>query len=103
MRIYAVLFVLCLPALVACGSAWAQSSAGIGKPVCTQFDDNASKTPVHATAAPATNSKSAIGSVVAAAAVATSPATAPTKGGATSVLHDRGAPHWQTLLPGMFR
>lgn len=103
MRTFAVAFLVLLPALAACGAAWAKAPAEIGKPVCTQYDDSV-KQPARGTAdatAPATTT-----SATAATSPAPSSGNAPTaqaKGGATSVMHAHGAPRWQTLLPGMFR
>ncbi len=101
MRRFALLFVLIAPALSACGAAWASTPASNGKPVCTQYDDK-----------PAARSAGAA-SAATASATPTAPTTVtPTSGGApsaqaksgsTSVIHDRSSPHWQTLLPGMFR
>jgi hypothetical protein len=100
MRTFVLLFVLVMPALGACGAAWAKTSADIGKPVCTHYDDNAkvaarasTDSPVASTAAATTPAAQTSGNA----------ATAQVKGGASGLMHPRNAPRWQTLLPGMFR
>jgi hypothetical protein len=104
MRSFAVVLILLIPAFAACGAAWAYAPAEIGKPVCTQYDDNAKPATRNATdAAASANTPTA---ATAAATPAPSSGNAPAaqaKGGATSVMRARGAPRWQTLLPGMFR
>ena len=103
MRTFVLMFVLVMPVLGACNAAWAKAPADIGKPVCTQYDDNA-KAASHA------NPDASIAGVTATTA-ATNPsaptsgnaATAQAKGGASSLIRARSAPRWQALLPGMFR
>ncbi len=97
MRTFVLLFVLVMPALGACGAAWAKAPADIGKPVCTHYDDNAK--PVARTDAVASTLT---------ASTTTTPATGnaavvQAKSGAAGLMHPRSAPRWQTLLPGMFR
>jgi hypothetical protein len=105
MRTFAVLLILSMSALAAGGAAWAKAPAELSKPVCTQYDDNAKQAARNADAtAPATPAAPA----AATAAVTPAPSSgnapaAQAKGGSTSVMHERGAPRWQTLLPGMFR
>jgi hypothetical protein len=104
MRTFVVLLALLMPALAASGTAWAKSPAEIGKPVCTQYDDAKSATHHGADAIVGTAGTTTAAFAAAAAPPTSGPAPAgQAKGGSASVLHARGTPHWQTLLPGMFR
>ena len=103
MRTFVLLFVLALPPLVACGTAYAKaSSTDIGKPVCTHYDDAAKSADASAKSDPGTASAATNGT-------ATSPmAAAPAQpvvkgGGSSSAMHQHSSPRWQAFLPGMFR
>ena len=108
MRTFVLLLLFAMPPLVACGAAYAKTTAEIGKPVCTHYDD-ASKSAQQAgvATAPATPVAATASPIV----VATVPATASVKnasaqaktGGTSSMMRPHDAPRWQTFLPGMFK
>ena len=103
MRTFVLLFVLVMPALGACGAAWAKAPAEIGKPVCTHYDDNAKPTARASADANVISTAASTSAPTSAAPTSGNAATAQAKGGASGLIHPRSAPRWQTLLPGMFR
>jgi hypothetical protein len=105
MRTLALLFVLALPPLAACGAAYAKaSSADIGKPVCTHFDDAAKSADASAKTDPGTASAANATNGTATSPMAAAPAQATIKsGGSSGALHQHSSPRWQAFLPGMFR
>jgi hypothetical protein len=104
MRSFVLLFVLIMAALAASGAAWAKTTAEIGKPVCTQYDDNAKQTAARASNDAGASAAPAVSASMAASAPTSGvAASAQSRSGAGTAMHSRGAPRWQTLLPGMFR
>lgn len=99
MRTFVLLFVLALPALLSCSLARAAASGDLGKPVCTHYDDSASK----ATDAHASTAASGSANPGAAAPSSASLGASARSGGSPSELHGHNAPRWQAFLPGMFR
>jgi len=108
MRTFFLLLLFTMPPLVACSAAYAKTTADIGKPVCTRYDD-ATKPEQRATS---TEAVSASATATSSPAVATTgPITAGTgniapqakDGGTSGMMHPRTAPRWQTFLPGMFK
>ena len=108
MRTFALLLLLTMPPLVACGAAYAKTSVEIGKPVCTHYDDAAKSAQQTVVATAPANPVVATASPVV---VATTPAITnirnasaqPKTGGTSSMMRPRDAPRWQTFLPGMFK
>ena len=103
MRTFVLLFVLVMPVFGACNAAWAKAPADIGKPVCTQYDDNAKTASRANPDAPVAGVAVAAVATNAAAPTSGNAATAQAKGGASGLIRARSAPRWQALLPGMFR
>ncbi|HTD28021.1 MAG TPA: hypothetical protein VK660_01390 [Xanthomonadaceae bacterium] len=115
MRTFVLFLALMVPPLVALGVAYGKSSTEIGKPVCTHFDD-ATKSAHHAVGGAATTTSASTPPVNSASAATTASTTTSTtasagsavapqikSGAATGSMRARGAPRWQTFLPGMFR
>ncbi|HTA65063.1 MAG TPA: hypothetical protein VK753_06125 [Xanthomonadaceae bacterium] len=101
MRTFVLLFVLALPPLAICGASYAKGSADIGKPVCTHYDDAASKaTDAHTNAGAAS---APVASASSATPASTIPAASAKTGGTSSEMRQRNSPRWQAFLPGMFR
>ncbi|HEV2606608.1 MAG TPA: hypothetical protein VGT79_01375 [Xanthomonadaceae bacterium] len=108
MRTFVLLLLFTMPPLVACGAAYAKTTAEIGKPVCTHYDDAAKPAQPATSAGVATSSSTAaVGPVVATTAPSVanvSSATTKQKSGGTSgMMRPHDAPRWQTFLPGMFK
>jgi len=109
MRTFVLLLLFTMPPLAACSAAYAKTTAEIGKPVCTHYDD-ATKPEQRATAsagAVTSSSPATAGAAVATTAPSTANAgSATTKqksGGTSSMMRPHDAPRWQTFLPGMFK
>jgi hypothetical protein len=108
MRTFVLLLLFTMPPLAACSAAYAKTTAEIGKPVCTHYDD-ATKPEQRAASAGAVTSSSpaTAGAAVATTAPSTANAgSATTKqksGGTSSMMRPHDAPRWQTFLPGMFK
>jgi hypothetical protein len=108
MRTFVLLLLFSLPPLAACGVAYAKTSAEIGKPVCTHYDD-AAKAQRSATSAgvapanPTTVSSVAIATVAPSIVNAGSATTKQKSGGTSGMMRPHDAPRWQTFLPGMFK
>jgi hypothetical protein len=104
MRSFVLLSIFALPLLVACGIACAGTSADLGKPVCSRYDDSPKSTEQHSNKDAASATVTATATTTGVIASTAPGVTATSKsGGTSSMAHTHGAPHWQTFLPGMFR
>jgi type IV secretory pathway TrbL component len=108
MRTFVLLLLFTMPPLVACGAAYAKTTAEIGKPVCTRYDD-ATKPEQPATSAGVAPASSTATTSPAVATTAPSTANAgsasakPKSGGTSGMMRPHDALRWQTFLPGMFK
>ena len=104
MRTFVLLIVLAIPLLVLGGIARAGAANDIGKPVCSHYDESASKSSdTHAmqqnanvAAAPGTSAGPSASTVLA-------PPPTAKSGGSPTELRQHNSPRWQAFLPGMFR
>jgi len=109
MRTFVLLLLFAMPPLVACGAAYAKTTAEIGKPVCTRYDDAAKPEQAATSAAVAPPASSPVAAAPVVAATAPSTATAgsanskPKSGGTSGMMRPHDALRWQTFLPGMFK
>lgn len=108
MRTFVLLLLFTMPPLVACGAAYAKTSAEIGKPVCTHYDDAAkSEQPATSPSVSPASTIAAVSPAIGATSVSTvtaaSTSTKQKSGGTASMMRPHDAPRWQTFLPGMFK
>jgi len=108
MRTFVLLLLFAMPPLVACGAAYAKTTAEIGKPVCTRYDDAAkperpATSAVVAPASPTPAIAPAVATTAPSTATAGSANSKPKSGGTSGMMRPHDALRWQTFLPGMFK